>query len=178
MNGIYSKKGDNMETELFGGQKIFKSSQRIETYGTMDELNSILGVVASDLKHNDIKDEILEIQNHLHIICAEIANPDEKKEGIVKEDYVTYLEKLCDKHTQELEPLKKFILPGGTAAGATLHFARTVARRAEREIVRLSTMSTVNPEILKYINRLADLLFIFSRLVNKREGKPETSPKY
>lgn len=178
MNKIYTKKGDKMETELFGGQKIFKSSQRIEAYGTIDELSGILGVVISRLEHEDVKKELLEIQNQLHIICAEIANPNEDKKHLIKEEHVKYLENLCDKFTNELKPLDKFIIPGGSHDGATMHFARTIARRAEREAVRFSTMSIINQEILKYLNRLSDLLFILSRTINQREGISEDNPKY
>jgi len=175
---VYTGKGDNMETELFGGQKIFKSSQRIETYGTIDELNSVVGLLITKLKHDDIKDDMLEIQNHLHAACAEVANPKEDRQPLVKPENVSYLEQLCDKYQKELEPLTKFIIPGGSDSGSLLHFARTVARRTEREMVRFSTMSTVNPELLKYFNRLSDLLFILSRVANKRDGFVEKNPKY
>jgi len=174
----YTKKGDNMETELFGGQKIFKSSQRIETYGTVDELNSAVGLAVAQLKHDDVKQELLKIQNHLHIICAEIANPGDDRPNSLKEDHVKFLEGLFDKYDKEIEPLNKFILPGGTVDGSKVHYLRTVSRRTEREIVRLSTMSTVNPEILKYINRLSDLFFVVARVLNRRDGYVEKNPEY
>lgn len=178
---IYTRGGDRGETGLFGGERVSKASPRIEAYGTVDELNSALGVAASQLGEDDGLRAIIErIQNELHIICADLAAPDLSDEQIprIGAGHVEELEKLCDKFDEELPELKRFILPGGSAAGAMLHWARTVTRRAERRVVRLAGQEEINPEVVRYLNRLSDLLFLMARLANQQAGVAERHPRY
>jgi len=178
---IYTRGGDRGETGLWGGERVSKSSARIEAYGAVDELNSALGVAASQLGEDDGLRAVIErIQNELHIICADLAAPDLSDEKIprIGAGHVADLEKLCDKLDEELPELKRFILPGGSAAGAMLHWVRTVARRAERRVVRLAAQEEINPEVVRYLNRLSDLLFLMARLVNQQAGLPERHPHY
>jgi len=176
---IYTRTGDKGETGLLGSRRVSKASLRIEAYGTVDELNAALGVVISKLDDAEAEEIIERVQNELHIICADLAalDPAEKVPHIQAE-HVKGLEELCDKISERLSPLEKFILPGGTPAGALLHWARTVARRAERRVVQLAAKEEVNPEVIRYLNRLSDLLFLLARWENHRAGISETSPRY
>ncbi len=176
---IYTRRGDKGETGLFGGRRVSKASLRIEAYGTVDELNALLGVAAVQVEDPKLKEWIERVQNDLHIVCADLANPDLKRDGPrISAPHVEGLENLCDQLDEKLPPLKRFILPGGTFAGGLLHFARTVARRAERRTVELAAHEEINPEVIKYLNRLSDLLFLMARLVNHQAGMPETHPHY
>lgn len=178
---IYTRTGDHGETSLYGGQRILKSSVRVETYGTVDELNSAIGVaIATDLRITNkelrIKKELLQIQNDLLLIGSTLANPEgelsEKEKGnFVKR--VKEFEKAIDRMDKELPTLRNFILPGGGQNGAFLHFVRTIARRGERMLVRLSERERVEREIITYMNRLSDLLFTYARFVNYKEGQKE-----
>jgi cob(I)alamin adenosyltransferase len=176
---IYTRTGDKGETGLFGGKRVSKASLRIEAYGTADELNAALGMAATQISSPEIKQMLERLQNELHIVCADLANPDLHREvPRIRAAHVEALEKLCDQLDEKLPPLQKFILPSGSFAGATLHYARTVARRAERRTVELAAHEEVNPETVRYLNRLSDLLFLMARTVNQQAGAPEIHPDY
>jgi cob(I)alamin adenosyltransferase len=176
---IYTRTGDKGETGLLGGKRVSKASLRIEAYGTADELNAALGMVASQVQAAEIVVVIEKLQNELHIVCADLANPQLTSSGPrITSKHVEEVEKLCDQLDEKLPPLKQFILPGGTFAGALLHYARTVARRAERCTVELAAHEEINPEVVRYLNRLSDLLFLLARIVNQQAGVPETHPDY
>jgi len=181
---VYTRTGDKGGTRLVGGKKVPKDAPRIEGYGTIDELNSILGLArvfndetTEKLAASRRLDEILRrLQNELFDLGSELATPPESfYEGMyrVGETDVKALEKLIDECQKDLQPLNSFILPGGGKVGAFLHQARTVCRRAEREILRLSREEEIGEWPLKYINRLGDLFFVLSRWVSKHLGEPE-----
>lgn len=181
---VYTRSGDKGSTKLVGGKKVAKDTARIEAYGTIDELNSVLGlarVFNDDLKQGNTAaqrlDEIFRrLQNELFDLGSELATPsDFSYEGMfrVGADEVKALEQLIDDCQKDLEPLNSFILPGGGKVGAFLHQARTVCRRAEREVLRLSREEAVGEWPLKYVNRLSDLLFVLSRWASKHLGEPE-----
>jgi cob(I)alamin adenosyltransferase len=171
---VYTGRGDRGRTDLSSGERVSKSSERIEAYGTVDELNSLVGVCRSFT--GDKEEELEEIQNELHILQAELANrePDTK----VTEENTDRLEDLCDHYQEECPPLTSFVLAGGTKAAAQLHNARSVARRAERRIVRLDQDEELREEVLAYINRLSDLFFLMARHENYLEDVEEKNPKY
>lgn len=171
---IYTKTGDSGKTSLFGGQRVSKSDLRIEAYGTIDELNSVIGVVVSENQKYKakIKKELIRIQNDLFDIGSTLANP--ASESIRDlEKRVEEFEKLIDKLTEKLPDLRNFILPRGGKAGSFLHLARSISRRAERRVVELSHKKKVDENILKYLNRLSDLLFTMARFFNYKEKKKE-----
>lgn len=170
---IYTRTGDAGETGLIGGQRVPKDDPRVDAYGTVDELNAVLGVARCYLENLPDLDALLEqFQNELFDIGAELASPPERATQFqsIEERHITALENAIDRLENELEPLRQFILPGGTLASAYLHLARTVCRRAERQVVHLSRISTVNAAIIKYLNRLSDLLFVMARVANRRAG--------
>ena len=173
---IYTGRGDEGETDLHGGTRVSKTDPRIEAYGTVDELNALLGTVRPT-GHEDIDEQLESVQNHLHVVQAELANPDGDGPRI-DPAHVTKLEDWIDAADTELEPLQRFILPGGGDAGAALHHARAVSRRAERRVVALAEVQAVREALLHYLNRLSDLLFTLARFANAREGAPEESPTY
>lgn len=176
---IYTKTGDTGETSLFGGQRVAKDAIRVEAYGTVDELNAILGLARAKIANAELQSLLAELQAQLFDLGADLATPLEGKRPSkravprITPDQVASLEGLIDKFEAELESLRSFILPGGAEGAAILHFARTVCRRAERRSVSLSKQEMINPEVLKYLNRLSDLLFVMARLVNKRLNQPE-----
>ena len=166
---IYTKKGDQGTTFLFGGGPYPKDAERIAAYGEVDELNSVIGCALSEMKEELLSSALSQIQEQLFVLGAELAtvNPTEKmKEGFLQPLHVTELEELIDQLEAKLKPLKKFILPGGHKGAALLHLARTVCRRAERSMVRSSHDQALRPELLTYINRLSDLLFVMARYAN------------
>jgi cob(I)alamin adenosyltransferase len=175
MTKIYTRTGDKGKTSLIDGKRVLKSDPRVETYGAVDELNSVLGVVVTNLSQaqGKLKKELEAIQHDLFEIGAYLANPsgDEIKR---LEKRITEFEQLIDQQTQKLPALRNFILPGGGRAGASLHQARTVCRRAERQVVALLQKETVDETVMKYLNRLSDLLFSIARFVNHTENKKET----
>jgi cob(I)alamin adenosyltransferase len=177
---IYTKTGDAGDTSFFGGERVKKSDLRIEVYGTLDELNSVLGVSLSFVGDSALKDSLLHIQHDLFTLGAELAaltfdgNHAMPK---VTAQHVLDLEGQIDAIDAVLEEQKAFILPNGTQASVFLHFARTVARRAERLLVRFGESVTLNAEILRYLNRLSDLLYVMARLANK-EVVSEQQPIY
>ncbi|MBI3454262.1 MAG: cob(I)yrinic acid a,c-diamide adenosyltransferase [Candidatus Rokubacteria bacterium] len=181
---VYTRTGDRGETALVGGKRVPKDAPRIEAYGTIDELNAVIGVARAfneerlpEGEAHRWLDEILRrLQNQLFDLGSELATPAEAAyEGMyrVGEAQVRELERLIDQCQKELAPLKSFILPGGGRIAAFLHQARTVCRRAEREILRLSRVEPLSEWPLKYVNRLSDLLFVLARWVAKRLGEQE-----
>jgi len=181
---VYTRTGDKGFTKLVGGKKVAKDAARIEAYGTIDELNSVLGLAR--VFNDDLKDRLpatqrldeifRRLQNELFDLGSELATPpDFSYEGMFKigEDEVKALEKLIDELQKDLAPLNSFILPGGGKVSGFLHQARTVCRRAEREILRLSREEEIGPRPLQYVNRLSDLFFVLSRWVSKNLGEPE-----
>lgn len=181
---VYTRTGDRGETALVGGRRVPKDSPRIEAYGTIDELNAVVGLVRTfneerlaEAEHHRRLDEILrKIQSELFDVGSELATPpDAEYEGMFKigAAEVTALERLMDECQQSLEPLRSFTLPGGGRIPAFLHLARTVCRRAEREILRLSRTEPVNPWLLAYVNRLSDTFFVLGRWVGKHTGEKE-----
>lgn len=173
---IYTKTGDAGETSLIYGTRVPKDDVCVDTYGTVDEANSVLGVAVSLLAadeptYADLRNTLLRVQRDLFDIGRDLATPADKRVAL----YVTprqtqYLEKSIDQLDAEVPPLRQFILPGGHMAAAYLHLARTVVRRAERLMVSVLRDQTSNPEIGKYLNRLSDLLFVAARVVNHRSG--------
>ncbi|MCZ6678249.1 MAG: cob(I)yrinic acid a,c-diamide adenosyltransferase [Candidatus Poribacteria bacterium] len=173
---IYTKTGDAGETGLYGGTRIPKDSTRVEACGTLDELNACIGLAQSQIEDAEIRTLLYRVQNELFDLGADLATLDAhpKADSLrITSDLTPSLEKQIDQFQAELPPMTHFILPGGSSGGATLHLARSVCRRSERCVVRLARTETVNAEILRYLNRLSDLLFVLSRLVNHRSGAPE-----
>ena len=177
MAKIYTKTGDRGETGLFGGPRVPKDDLRIEAYGTVDELNSMLGVIRSGNPPEAIDQLICRIQNELFDVGAELATPDAANRGIqgIGEDQIAAIEAEIDRYDAQLPPLQRFILPGGIVSAAQLHLARTICRRAERQVVSLTRRdeSQISTPILVYLNRLSDLLFVLARAVNWLDGTPD-----
>jgi len=178
---IYTKTGDRGETGLFDGSRVPKHSPRVDAYGEVDELNAILGVALAFIRDDEeLRACLLAIQRDLFVVGAHLADPTarvEAKRGEkahLTEEKVTQLEHWIDQFEEGLPPLRRFILPGGSKGGATLHHARTVCRRAERRIVALSQQVEVSPLIITYMNRLSDFLFVTARVENLRKNRPET----
>ncbi|MEX0608611.1 MAG: cob(I)yrinic acid a,c-diamide adenosyltransferase [Balneolaceae bacterium] len=172
---IYTKKGDTGETSLFGGQRVSKSSKRIDSYGTVDELNSILGMAAAFGLSEKGAELVNSVQKQLFVLGADLATPKSREVRInrIQDEEVEFLEKAIDQMEKKLEPLKNFILPGGSEAGAALHFARTVCRRAERITVECRHKEEISEVAIKYINRLSDFLFVLARFENSAAGTAE-----
>lgn len=175
---IYTRTGDGGETGLYGGERVSKSSLRVDAYGTVDEASSFIGLARSHLADQDLSNVLANLQSLLFELGADLATPltarqREMLTPIGPED-VAWIEGLIDGYEAELAPLKSFILPGGTPAGAALHVARTVLRRAERQAVALREAEPVNEQALVLLNRLSDLLFSMARLVGSRSGVSET----
>jgi cob(I)alamin adenosyltransferase len=174
---IYTKSGDAGETSLFDNSRVSKADVRVDAYGEVDELNACLGVVSAALVDSDLGRVIEPIQRDLFALGARLADPSSRISGrvakaVVSAEDIERLEHTIDRLETELPPLKRFILPGGSTAGALLHLARTVCRRAERRVVGLGP-DAVDPEVVVYLNRLSDLLFVMARAVNHRAGAPE-----
>ncbi len=169
MNVIYTRAGDKGFTSLGDGSRVPKTDPRIEAYGTVDELNSFIGLALSGDVPNEFRESLAQIQNDLFDLGADLAVPleDERDRLRIAGAHVERLEDLCDRVNAGLDPLKSFVLPSGTEAAARLHVARSVCRRAERLVVALSETASVNPLALAYLNRLSDLLFILARAANE-----------
>jgi cob(I)alamin adenosyltransferase len=177
---IYTKTGDSGDTSLFGGQRVPKDALRIEAYGTVDELNSMLGIVRADNQDAEIDRILSEIQNQLFELGADLATPRSVEKKVVKRidpKDVQQLEKVIDAVDPVLKPLRRFVLPGGSPLAARLHFARTVCRRAERAVVRLSRNEDIGETVTVYLNRLSDLLFVLARYANQKARVPEVKWK-
>jgi cob(I)alamin adenosyltransferase len=181
---VYTRTGDNGETALVGGKRVPKDSARIDAYGTIDELNSIVGLarafneekLSEGEAHRFLDLVLRQIQDELFDLGSELATPpDFFQEGMyrVGEPEIKKIEQLIDECQKSLEPLKSFILPGGGKLGAYLHQCRTVCRRAEREILRLSRVEELSEWPVKYVNRLSDLFFVLSRWISKQTGEAE-----
>jgi len=184
INKVYTRTGDRGETALVGGHRVPKDSLRIEAYGTIDELNSIVGLARvfneesldAGEAHRFLDEVLCQVQDELFDLGSELATPPEFfQQGMyrVGSGEIARLEKLMDKCQKDLEPLKSFILPGGGRVGAYLHQCRTVCRRAERDVLRLSRGEEINSDVIKYVNRLSDLFFVLSRWIAKQTGEPE-----
>lgn len=174
INRVVTRTGDAGQTALIGGARVSKGSLRVQSYGEVDELNSWLGLVVTYLQDEPAREILEKIQHMLFTVGADLAAPLEVKCPRVTEQHVTDLEGVMEGLMDELPPLEEFILPGGGPAGATLHLARTVARRAERSVVELAQHEEVNGQAIIYLNRLSDFLFVLARVVNRREGRAET----
>jgi cob(I)alamin adenosyltransferase len=180
---IYTKTGDQGETGLFGNIRVAKDDLRIQTYGTIDELNASLGLALADfapdwrLKAYTLASMVLRVQGELFQLGAELATPQGKKvpTQLLGASHIEQLEQEIDEMEADLEPLKNFILPGGARISALLHLSRTISRRAEREIVSLNRAEPVRAEALSYMNRLSDHLFVLARLMNAKSGQPDTA---
>ncbi|HWA98153.1 MAG TPA: cob(I)yrinic acid a,c-diamide adenosyltransferase [Pirellulales bacterium] len=172
---IYTKTGDDGMTGLYGGPRVRKDDLRIDAYGTVDELNALLGLVRTQALAA-AEDRLLErIQNELFDLGAELATPDPSRYGtrVLGPGHIGALEQEIDAHETALEPLKAFILPGGCEAAARLHVARTVCRRAERLLVALAAREHIADELVVYLNRLGDLLFVLARWANHSAGQKD-----
>lgn len=179
MTRIYTKTGDAGDTALFGGRRVPKNDPRVCAYGSVDELNAVLGVARAAEPPESIAPVIEKLQHYLFDLGSELATPPGAATAAsahashVTAAWVEALERDIDRFEDALPPLRAFILPGGTPAAAALHHARTVARRAERDIVALTSSEPVNPELLKFINRVSDLLFVLARAANHAAGRPD-----
>ncbi|MBN8554006.1 MAG: cob(I)yrinic acid a,c-diamide adenosyltransferase [Deltaproteobacteria bacterium] len=167
---IYTKTGDDGTTGLFSGKRVPKTSSYIGAYGTVDELNSFVGFAAVVSKDSEISKELFQIQNDLHVLCSDLATPLDANAKIhrIESARTSRLENAIDLFEKELQPLKQFILAGGSELSARLHLARTVSRRAEREVLLHAEKEKINAEALIYLNRLSDYLFVLARLANHR----------
>lgn len=175
---IYTGRGDEGQTDLRTMDRVSKASPRIEAYGTVDEVNATVGKVRPT-GYEDVDDQLREIQNSLHIIQADFANPEpDEDDPQMTHERAEELEEWMDAYDDELDPLRSFILPGGSDSGARLHHARAVCRRAERRAVALASEEEINESAVVYLNRLSDALFTLARVVNKRDGVTEEAPEY
>jgi cob(I)alamin adenosyltransferase len=175
---IYTRTGDKGKTGLFDGTRVSKADSRVEAYGAVDETSALLGVAAASTTDAELREILQDLQRDLFAVGAQLADPKwgvkaRKEKTRLSQSRVAELEALIDRAEAELPPLKRFILPGGSPAGAVLHLARTVCRRAERRIVALAATVTVSPVLLAYVNRLSDLLFVLARLASRRAGTEE-----
>jgi cob(I)alamin adenosyltransferase len=171
---IYTRGGDRGETSLGDGSRVSKLDCRIGAFGSVDELNSTLGVVLAGELPDDVREALLRVQNELFDVGADLSVPWGVTDRLrVDQEAIDRLEELCDRFNVDLPELRSFVLPGGTEGAARLHVARTLCRRAEREVVLASQELEVNPLVLAYLNRLSDLLFILARTANARAGVDE-----
>ena len=173
---IYTKTGDKGETALYGGTRVSKASARVESYGTIDELNSFIGFAKTEITVEKVLNQLKKIQFDLFTVGSESATPTDKltlANGksrlslVISETEIEELENWMDDLEEELQPLQYFILPGGGKAATSLHICRTVCRRAERSLVFLNETEAVRPELIKYLNRLSDYLFVLARYMSK-----------
>ena len=176
---IYTKTGDAGETGLFGGPRVPKDDVRVEAYGDVDELNAALGAARARGMDPEIDALLAAVQDHLFTVGAELATPPGARAHSVVPPvapaWIAALEESIDRFQAELPPLRNFILPGGSAPGADLHLARAVCRRAERRVVALHRREPVAPEVLSFLNRLSDFLFVAARVANHRARAPEVA---
>jgi len=171
---IYTKTGDEGKTSLFDNSRVWKSDVRIMSYGAVDELNSSLGIALSLEVIPEIKDILIKIQNDLFIVGSDLANPNMSDKKIrTTPEMITFLEQKIDLLEPQLEPLTRFILPGGTLLASIIHMSRTISRRAETHVVELSKTQETNKEAAIYLNRLSDLMFVLARTINNRKNMPD-----
>lgn len=171
---VYTRQGDQGVTRLGGGQKVAKDSTRIKVYGTVDELNSLIGITLTFEPDNKVSEALTKIQHELFTLggdlCVLEEDKEKKKMSVIEARHVEALEKMIDELNEELKPLEEFILPGGTKVAAFLHQARCICRRAERLVVQLSREEKIGESVLKYLNRLSDALFVLARYENFKKG--------
>jgi cob(I)alamin adenosyltransferase len=176
LDKIYTRTGDEGKTSLGDGTRLPKFHFRVTAYGSIDEANSVIGMALLQVPDQEVIRVLRHIQNDLFDVGADLCQPGkpgkEKPVLRITEEQVVWLEKQIDHFNAELEPLTSFVLPGGSPASAYMHLARTVTRRAERDVVRLSADETVNPAVLRYVNRLSDLFFVLARFLNDK-GKED-----
>jgi cob(I)alamin adenosyltransferase len=175
---IYTKTGDKGETGLYGGKRISKNSPRIEAYGTIDELNSLIGLTITEIKDKAVKELLSKIQNQLFTVGTDLSAPypvEEQKKNIsrVTTDFYRKIEESIDFFEEKLDELKNFIIPGGSKSASLLHVCRTISRRAERRVVALNSLEQINGNIVIFLNRLSDLFFVLSRYENKVSNHPD-----
>lgn len=179
---IYTKTGDKGETSLYGGTRVSKAAARVESYGTLDELNAFIGLAKAEISDEKVLSQLQKIQFDLFTVGSEAATPTDKMllangksrlDLMISEKEITELERWMDDFDAELVPLRFFILPSGGKAAATIHVCRTVCRRAERSMVFLSETEEVRPELIKYLNRLSDYFFVLARYISKISGEKE-----
>ncbi len=175
LSKIYTRTGDDGTTGLGDGTRVAKDSARVNAYGTVDEANSAIGVVLAQTLPDEVREDLVAIQHQMFDLGGELCIPGH---AAVFDADVDRLEKTLDRYNAELPPLKDFILPGGGAAAAFCHLARTVTRRAERETVTLSHHDAVRPEAIRYLNRLSDLLFVLARVLARASGHGEVLWKH
>jgi len=174
---IYTKTGDKGDTGLIDGSRVSKSDLRIIAYGEVDEANSHIGLIISNIEKNSIFDDVkkilLDVQQDLFVLGAELANPNTLKDDnmLVKREMISTIEKYIDNFESELAPISNFILPGGSIESSLIHICRTVVRRAETSAVALAKEQKINQEILTYLNRISDLFFVLARVINKRQKR-------
>lgn len=172
---IYTKTGDKGETGLFGGERVSKDSLRIEAYGTIDELNSFIGLTVTEVKDKEVKSLLEKIQNELFTVGSDLATPEldgNKRLNILRtpESFSIEAEHAIDYFSEKLAELKSFILPGGSKSAAQLHVCRTICRRAERRAVALNNALKIGDNIIIFLNRLSDLFFVLARYENQTGG--------
>ena len=168
---IYTKTGDEGKTSLFDNSRVWKSDQRIMSYGAVDELNSSLGIALSLELDSEIKDILIKLQNDLFVVGSDLANPNMSDKKIrTTNEMITFLEQKIDLLEPQLEPLTSFILPGGTLLASILHLSRTISRRAETHVIALSQNEAINKDAAIYLNRLSDLMFTMARAINQRKN--------
>ncbi len=173
---IYTRTGDEGTTSLFAGGRVSKGHVRLHAYGTIDELNAVLGLVVAAGVASQLEEALLRVQSELFVVGGDLATPSKSANAAITRvsfEMTARLEQEIDTWEGALPELRNFILPGGGLSGAFLHQARTVCRRGERWIVQLAAVEDVNPDVLKYVNRLSDWLFVAARLANIEAGKSE-----
>lgn len=170
LSKIYTRTGDDGTTGLAGGDRVLKHDIRIEAFGTVDETSSAIALILAEAIPGDIRTVLLEVQNDLFEVGAELSMPEYPG---VDANSVTALEQALDALNEDLPPLRDFVLPGGDRAAAACHLARTICRRAERRCWELAADAEVNAELLRYLNRLSDLLFVIARVLARRDGGTE-----
>ena len=182
---VYTRTGDEGQTSLGSGERASKASPRVSGYGEVDELNSFLGLARTKIADAELLQLLERIQNELFVLGADLAVPlpDASqtvpgRQRRVSAAEIEHLEQAIDRYNETLPPLQEFILPAGNEAGALLHVARAVARRAEREVVHLAQSEKLNPHVLIYLNRLSDLLFVLARVANRQGGSGEVFAEF
>lgn len=180
---VYTRTGDDGQTSLANGQRVSKDSPRVCAYGDVDELNSVLGLARTKIAGTEIQQLLEQVQNDLFVLGADLAfpaDPSTPSPSIrrISKAEIGMIEKQIDHYNQTLPPLEEFVLPAGSEAGALLHVARAVARRAERAVVSLSKKEEINDQAVIYLNRLSDLLFVLARIANRQGGSSEVFAQF
>lgn len=174
---VYTRTGDEGMTSLVGGVRVPKTHARLEAYGTVDELNSCVGLLITYVEDEDDKDFLVAIQQHLFVVGSYLATDTSqtqlRPQSVVTDEMVADMERKIDETDEQLPPLRLFILPGGTRAASVCHLCRTVCRRAERRILALSTEQEIDSKVIAFVNRLSDFFFVFSRKLNIMAGADE-----